>query len=408
MKRAVYFPFIVVLLLTACQKNVENAYTLKFYGDTKTDIGYSVAIGHEGYIIAGQREIVSREGGNMTGTTNKQMAVIMTDWSGNIIHNPVIVGGEYDDWGSKIYQLGDGSLICVGTLTDTTVAGGGKKQVLAVKMSATGAVQWMKAYGGKGNQIGKDIVESGFGYIILGSTDAENLSGADSTGNKAGNTDLLIIKIDQNGDTIRSYPRGYSGNDEPAAIRQDKDGSFVVVGTTDNRIPNSGQAKDNIFIVKLRSSDGEPVDNNIIGTAADEFASGMAVTDNGYLISLTVKADAGNSAQLIVVPRDIHAAPVYGTPFKINNESTTVNAMATYTGGNYLLAGSVSVGTGLRMAIFEVTPEGNPVNGAVMVNGSTGDQVANDVVSGDDGYIIAVGSNTYQINSMISLLKFKF
>jgi hypothetical protein len=60
------------------------------------------------------------------------------------------------------------------------------------------------------------------------------------------------------------------------------------------------------------------------------------------------------------------------------------------------------------MMVFEMDKDGNPVQGHQVVKGSTGTQVAWDVASGDDGYIIAVGNNRYDINSMMTLLKFRF
>jgi hypothetical protein len=43
-----------------------------------------------------------------------------------------------------------------------------------------------------------------------------------------------------------------------------------------------------------------------------------------------------------------------------------------------------------------------------MITGSSGIQAAYDVVSDINGYIITVGENSYESNSMISLLKFRF
>jgi hypothetical protein len=60
------------------------------------------------------------------------------------------------------------------------------------------------------------------------------------------------------------------------------------------------------------------------------------------------------------------------------------------------------------MLVFITDASGNPVEGKVKISGSTGLQVANDVASGDDGYIVAVGKNSYDYNTMITLLKFRF
>lgn len=408
MKRiTIIIPLLLFLLLPACQKSGTESYTLKFYGDAREDIGYSVAIASDGYIIGGQLDVITRKDGILIDSlSNKQMAVIKTDWDGNVKWK-VTEGEKYDDTGSKIYQLSDGSVICIGTLTDTTSVAK-KKQVFAIKISSAGQIIWKKAYGGAGNQTGKDVAESQTGFIILGSTDAPSLSGADSTGNKAGHTDLLIISISGNGDLIESHPAGFDGNEEPSSIKRDIDGKFIVLGTTDREIQGSGMELNNLFIVRLRE-DGIQIGSNVIGTAEDEYSSDLQVLQDGYLIAGTVQlSPTSRQAYIVKLKRDFFAAPVFTQKFTISDYSTTVNAISPYTGGNFIIGGYVDANPGLRMLVFEIGADGVAVDGKTMIKGSTGDQTVNDVVTGDDGYIIAVGRNTYEVNSMISLLKFSF
>jgi hypothetical protein len=407
MKRISILPILILLLFQGCKKNIEAPYTIKFYGDTREDIGYSVAIASDGYIIAGQMEIMTRSNSFITDSlSNKNMAVIKTDWDGNIKWK-ITAGGKYDDKGAKIYQLSDGSVICIGTMTDT-VSSTRSKNVFAMKVSSTGQVIWKKAYGGSGNQTGKDIAESSNGFIILGTTDKFNSPVTDSTGNAAGKTDLFILKISAAGDSLDSYQKGFGGNEEASSIKKDVDGNFIVFGTTERSLKGTLMAKNNLFILKLNPN-GDLIDNNIIGTSEDEYSADMEVLQDGYLLAGTIgDASVSQQAYIVKLKRDIHTAPEFSANFSINNSSTAVNAISAYTGGNFLLAGYINANPGLRMAVFEIGPDGNPVEGKTMINGSTGDQVANDVVSGDDGYIIAVGRNTYEVNSMISFLKFRF
>jgi hypothetical protein len=408
MKRKIIIPLLLILLLPACRKNSTESYTLKFYGDAREDIGYSVAIASDGYIIGGQMDLIARKNGFLIDSlSNKEMAIIKTDWNGNVKWK-VTAGGKYDDMGSKIYQLSDGSIICVGTLTDTVLVTR-KKQVFAMKISSAGQIVWKKAYGGAGNQIGKDIAESGTGFLILGTTDAPSLSGADSTGNIAGHTDLLILSISDNGDFIESHPAGFSGNDEATAIKQDLDGRFIILGTTDREIQGSGMELNNLFVVRLRE-DGIQIGHNVIGTTDDEYASGLQILHDGYLIAGTVKeSPTSNKAYIVKLKKDIFHDPVeFIQKFSIGNYSTIVNAISPYPGGDFLVGGYIDANPGLRMLVFEIGSDGAPVNGKTMIKGNTADQIVNDMVAGDDGYIIAVGRNTYEVNSMISFLKFRF
>ena len=247
MKNILKISFLFLIIFTSCQKISEQQYTLKFYGDAYEDIGYSVAILSDGYVIAGQVEELKRENSFITGR-NKNMVIIKTGWSGNVVWK-VSTGGKFNDLGSKIYQNTDGSLICVGTYTDSLSVTTNVTDVYIVKISATGTVAWTKKYGGAGNQTGKDVVKTPDGYMVLGSTDIASLSGAGSTGNIAGNSDIFLLKIKENGDSIESFAYGYPGNDVGAVIKPDQSGNFVVFGTTEQSDP--GQNKNNLLFVRI-------------------------------------------------------------------------------------------------------------------------------------------------------------
>ena len=81
--------------------------------------------------------------------------------------------------------------------------------------------------------------------------------------------------------------------------------------------------------------------------------------------------------------------------------------IAGYTGVG-LFPGYKGTGSSSKMLIFELDANGDPVAGHQMIQGSTGVQVAYDVMSGDDEYIIAVGKDNYDVNSMMTFLKFMF
>jgi hypothetical protein len=256
---------IFLILFTSCEKISEQDYTLKYYGDAYEDIGYSVTIVSDGYVIAGQMEDIQRKDGFIT-SRNKNMGIIKTGWDGNVIWK-VSVGGKNNDLGSKIYQLSDGSLICTGTYTDTTANSTPQKEIFVVKVSATGNISWQKTYGGTGNQTGIDIVKTPGGYMILGSTDVEAPYGSSSSGNIAGNTDIFLLKIQENGDSVESFAIGFPGNDLGKVIKPDQGGNFIVFGTTDQSDP--GQDKSNMLLIKINAV-GYSTQPVIIGGLDDE------------------------------------------------------------------------------------------------------------------------------------------
>jgi hypothetical protein len=410
MKKIASTVFLAALIFFSCEKETGNPYILKFYGDAFEDIGYSVSIASDGYIIAGQLENIKRIDGVIADTTaNKNMGIIKTDWQGNIKWK-VSLGGRKNDVARKLYKLEDDSLLCVGTLEDTTNLGY-KKEVFVAKLSAKGKVKWKKAYGGTGNQEGIDVVKTSYGFMVLGSTDVERPPVGNYTGNVDGKLDFYLLKLDNEGNELFSFGNGFWGNDYPSAIKLEQGDNCIVLGTTDLSQAETGQGQMNLMMFQVYPSGMSAGQNRIIGTVDDEYAADIEILPDGYLVSGTVGAKGTEQEALVVkIRKDIASkdAVIFSKKFRINDASTAVNAMAPYGAGNYVLAGNTGVYPFTKMLVFEMDPAGNPVTGNTMIRGSSGEQAAYDVVSGDDRYIIAVGKSRYDINTMISFLKFKF
>jgi hypothetical protein len=406
MKKIISFILFIPLLFAGCQKETGESYALKYYGDVFEDIGYSVAIASDGYIIAGQFEDVKRDNGTVVdGSANKNMAVIKTDWQGNLKWKKSL-GGKNADNGSKIYQMADGSMLCVGTFTDTSAITGYGKEVFVVKLSTSGEILWQKTYGEKGNQTGKDIIETSFGYLVIGTTDIENVPVTASSGNPEGKTDIFIIKTNAGGELQDTLRRGFPGNDIASAIKQDGSGNYIILGTTE--MPSSPLKKHDLFLIKLNSQ-GFVIQSKTIGSEDDEYSSDLEVLNDGYLVSATIGA-AGSEQQgyILKLNTDIHSSPVFEKKIQVDDMSTSFNAICNYGQSEFAIGGGVGSGLTSKMVILGMDGSGNLIDGSKMVRGSTGEQVVNDIASGDDGYLIAVGKNKYDLNSMISFLKFKF
>ena len=406
MKNNILLSLFVIILSFSCEKTVDQPYIIKFYGDAYEDVGNSVLIASDGYVIAGMVTEITRKDGNIIESSNTNMGIIKTGWDGEVLWKRSL-GGEYDDSGSKIYQLGDGSLICTGTITDPTSPTPGETDIFVVRLTATGEILWEKTYKLAGNQTGRDILKTSDGFMVLGSTDTEREPLTDSTGNRDGNSDIYLLKISDTGEQGDVFAFGFPGNDFPVAIKPDTEGNYIILGTTDRSEP--GQDKHNIILIKVNQN-GSATEPKIIGGTADEYAGDLEVLADGYLVAGTVGKEGENQKIYISrLTRDIYADPQFLIPdlFK-DATSRSVNAIFPYKDNSFLVAGQVGQGAISDLLVFEMDANGTPVEGHQMIRGSTGIQLANDVVSGDDDYIIVVGKNSYDVNSMISFLKFRF
>jgi hypothetical protein len=412
MKR-IYSLALVMILLSSCNKTEDlNNNILKFYGDALEDIGYGVTLAEDGLVISGQLTQVSRPGSNYIDakTSKDKMGLIKTGFDGNVFWQKSF-GDKLPAVGTKAIVLDDGSVVCAGSVTDTVSL---LTDIFVVKTNNQGDVVAQKIYNNSANQYSTDILKTTEGFIILGVTDAERQPITDSTGNEAGKKDILLLRINNNLDLISSWATGFPGNDSGVAIKNDIGGGYFVVATTDrsDKKPNV-QAGDNILLLRVNTL-GKDIQYRILGGVDVEYASDFEVFSDGYLVAGTIGADGEDQHGYIwKMSQNIFDAPVYEHPINITSSSGNavsfkINAISKYKSTSYVMAGQSGKGSNARMLIFLTDEEGNLLPEKVVYNGGTGSQSANDIISDDVGNVFAVGKNSYETNSMISLLKFRF
>lgn len=412
MRRKFIIP-VLVLLLWSCEKSI-NPEILRFYGDAYEDIGYSIDKTVNGYLIAGQYTEITRDSaGTRIMASEKKMAVIRTNSDG-IQTGKEILGKNLSSAAAKIIAFEDGTAVAVGYATGSSTQ---KKDIYIVRLAANGEGYTEKIIPMRGNQYATDIIRVqkkvndvliNDGFLVLGSTDVKRGS-TDYTGNAEGQKDILLLRLKENLDTIRTTPAGYIGNDEGIELKPEQNGGFIVVGTTDRSDkPASEQGARNIFIMKA-NQDISATDIRIIGGVENESAAGFEVVDEGYLIAGTIGAEGSlQSGYIWNVPKDIFAAVTeHRIILDSSSGSFSLNAICKYKTNSFLMAGQYGPSSSGSMLILAADAGGNLIEGKVKIAGGIGNQVAYDVISdGDD--IIAVGKNSYENNSMITLLKFRF
>ena len=410
-----YAIVLLAIVLSSCKKINDNEdILLKFYGDVYEDIGYSVAKSGDNFVIGGQFTEISRTGGNYIdvdkSVNNKKMAILKTDNSGNIIWKKSF-GDKLTAVGKKVLTLDDGSIIGIGYVIDTVTQ---RKNIYIVKTDADGANPVQKIYGGIGNQFGTDILKTQEGFLLLGTTDAERLPQTDSTGNISGKADILLLRLNNSLDQIGSpVAAGFPGDDIGVALKNDINGGYVVIGTTDrSEMKHEQQALNNILLLKVNTL-GSVVKTRITGGISDEYAADIEVQTDGYLVPVTVGTESVNQKGYILkIPADIYATPTYGPDIKFSAAANiltySLKAISPYKSNSYVIAGQAGTGASTKMLFFVLDANGNQVEGKEKIVGGTGAQAAYDVISDVNDNVIAVGKNTYENNSLISLLKFRF
>ncbi len=414
--RRLFFTLLTLIFLTSCNKTEDiNNNILRLYGDALEDIGYGITKADDGFIITGQMTEVSRIGTNVIDNANsvKKLGIIRTNAIGDIVWQKMY-GDQAVNVGSKAVILSDGSVVCVGYAVEKNSQ---YKDILIVKTDKQGNVVTQKIFktaSDFSNQYGVDLLKTATGFLVLGVTDAERLASttSDSTGNIAGKKDILVMNLDDSLNEIDSWAAGYPGNDDPVTVKPDLGGGYIVVATTDrsDKTPDK-QGKNNILLVKINSL-GKFTQQRIIGGTAEENAADIEVLGDGYLVvsTITTGAEGSQSGYVWELPQNIFEAPVYEHGINLGSEvpSFSINAVSRYKSNYFVMAGQAGTGSSARMLVFITDDEGNLSEGKYVISGGTGSQSVNDIIADDQGNIYAVGKNSYESNSMISLLKFRF
>jgi hypothetical protein len=409
-----FIPVLFLLLLISCVKNSDKSDgILKFYGDAYEDIGYSVSQATDGYLITGQYTQIFRTAstlGSYIDSTSKKMVVIKVNQDGNIIWETVL-GGNLTASGTKVVALDDGTTVAAGYVNDPLTL----KDIYVVKLDASGNVVKEKMFKSAGNQYSTDIIKTQEGFLILGTTDVKREPSTEATGNAAGKKDILLLSLDNNFNSAITIPaQGFIGNDEGVAIKQDINGGYIVVGTTDRSDkPPLVQAGNNLIMFRL-NSDGSTTQPRIIGGLNNESASDFEVMSDGYMIVGTIGTEGTDQHGYVwKMPLNIYTEPDFEHEIDIDGSAATkslfsLKAMCKYKTSSFLVAGQSGTGLSSRMLIFAMDAGGYMMEGQKKITGGTGSQSANDVISDTEENVTVIGSNSYENNSMISLLKFRF
>ncbi len=121
----------------------------------------------------------------------------------------------------NIQQTSDSGYVLVGHRPSTNTW---SEDYWIVKTDADGDSVWSRTYGGSGTDICYSIVQTpDGGYVLLGSTESFGDGGPDSS-------DVWVLRIDENGDSLTSRVFGGEGRDEGRCIRRTSAGDYIIGG----------------------------------------------------------------------------------------------------------------------------------------------------------------------------------
>ena len=244
-----------------------NELWSKTYGGPSWDVGMSVCETEDGgYLICGYT--------HSYGAGEEDVYLIKIDFNGNELYSKTF-GGERFEIGYSVAKTKNGYFIGANTGT----YGGGNTDFYVIKTDSECNLLWMKPYGTEGRGYGFDWCNSALptsdgGFILSGYSDCSDIQ------------DVHVIKIDNEGNkewskTFGNKPFYDYGN---AAV-EDKDGNYIIVGTTKSIVNNKNVYNNDIFLVKLDSK-GNVIWEKTFGEADYDWGSSIVASKDGNVVIL--------------------------------------------------------------------------------------------------------------------------
>lgn len=239
--------------------------------------------------------------------------------------------------GQSVQQTSDGGYIITGSF----FLSNGLEKVVLIKTDSNGDTLWAKNYGTNDYQSGQSVVQaSDGGYIVLGYTL--------STGEYS---DLLIIRTDDNGDTLWTKTYGGSGPDYGRCIQQTTDGGIIITG--------SSAAIDSFYKILLHKLDEN---GNIIwirNYSGYRHAFGNTVQqtiDGGYIVTGLVELD-NNKYHTILIKKDENG---FTTWTKFYEDTFFIASGIQTNEGGYIITGSrYSIDSGDDVSLLKTDENGD-------------------------------------------------
>ena len=227
------------------------------------------------------------------------------------------IGTEHNEKGGQVIQTEDGGFLVIGNLINEQEQ---DSDVWLIKTNSQGDSIWTKSYGGDGDEFGSDIIKiENNGYILLGSTS--------SYGNN--DLDILMIKIDDEGEEqwIRNY--GIGSDDIGQAIVQTRDGGYMVQFL----VESYGYGNLATGLMKL-NSEGDVLWTNAFGGTVNTMSKMFSKINSNEYISVCSQIDySSNTSNTWMIKIDDEGEIIWERIFGKLGKDDGFSTIPTFDGG---------------------------------------------------------------------------
>jgi hypothetical protein len=207
-------------------------------------------------------------------------------------------GGVDSDGANAVAATPDGGWVVGGSFSDSievpgrTLKSKGGTDAILVKLGPGGDLEWVKQFGGRGNDTISHLAVDGQGNIIV-QGQFKGISDWGGTPLKAGggsDLDVVLAKYDLNGDHLWSQRFGDALNDVAGGVTVDPSGFITMVGSFDRRVSfgpgddHTSLGESDAFVARF-APDGKLAWAHTYGAEREDIAFGVAADGAGNVVA---------------------------------------------------------------------------------------------------------------------------
>jgi hypothetical protein len=286
--------------------------------------------------------------------------------------------------GFGIVEAADSGYVLCGQTGSFT---NGQSDVFLVKISINGQLEWAKNIGFYNSEGGRSIAQvPGGGYLLAGY--------GNSFGN--GGYDVLIIRTDENGDTL--FTRHYGGGDWDFAdkIIPLSDGNFLVVGKT----YSFGAGGSDAYFLKINAQ-GDTLFTKTLGSAGDQAARDILEYQPGKVAICGYGTFFENTGEDVFLASLDHVNNMWDFETVATLPGAQEgHALVKFPGGRFVVVGNSKPGPHYAPASFFFNTAGNYVDQTLLGGPTLNEYLYTAHLYGADQMVVAgkwipVGANNF-------------
>jgi hypothetical protein len=281
-------------------------------------------------------------------------------------------GGDRYDTGAEVLETADKGFLILGT---TRSVGPDTTDAWVVRTDAMGEVLWTKTYGGDMWDSGIAVQPASDGGYVL----------ALASNSVSGNYDILLVKIDEQGETLWTKSYGGPQTEYPHAMAATADGGYVILAHTSS----FGMGSLDFYLLKVDVHGDSLWSKTYGGTASDWGGTVQQTADGGYILSGDTQSFGDEDGDVFLVKTDAAGDTLWTRTYGGAGEDRAYSVLQTKDGGYLLVGKTAGVGGADESGNVIKTDATGAVEWTHVLEGEYSSRLLHALELSEDAYLVA-------------------